>query len=146
MKVFLLVVTILLLISRIKSTPKMLSKTIYRAKTIEALDKQKKTFESYEGNVEELKGGAILAIILIEIFFAIYYLVVGNRFSNDTTMLVLSALQIVTVFVNLKKNLNKDIIFSQNVEDYKFYRFIFLFNVVLDYVYYPMTIYMLLNN
>ena len=45
MKIFLLVVTILMLLHRIKQTPRMLSKTTYRAKMLEALNKQKVEME-----------------------------------------------------------------------------------------------------
>ena len=145
MKIFLLVVTILMLLHRIKQTPRMLSKTIYRAKMLEALNKQKVEMEKQsEENVSALQGAAILIIILLDIFFVIYYLLVGNRFSSDITMVVLSALQIITVFITLKKNFNSKM-FSQDIEDYKFHRLYFLFNVILDYIYYPLTIYMLIR-
>lgn len=145
MKIFLLVVTILMLLHRIKQTPRMLSKTTYRAKMLEALNKQKVEMEKQsEENVSALQGAAILIIILLDIFFVIYYLLVGNRFSSDITMVVLSALQIITVFITLKKNFNSKM-FSQDIEDYKFHRLYFLFNVILDYIYYPLTIYMLIR-
>ena len=146
MKLFLLVVTILLLLSRIKNTPRQLSKTIYFAKLREALEKQKVEKEKQgEENYKALQGVAILIVILLDIFFVVYYLLVGNRFSSDVTMLVLSAIQIITVFITLKKAFNEKIMLSENIEDYKFYRFYFLFNVILDYIYYPLTIYMLMK-
>lgn len=145
MKLFLLVVTILLLLSRIKNTPRQLSKTTYFAKLREALEKQKVEKEKQgEENYKALQGAAILIVILLDIFFVIYYLFVGNRFSSDVSMLVLSALQIITVFITLKKTFNEKML-SENIEDYKFYRFYFLFNVILDYIYYPLTIYMLMT-
>lgn len=144
MKLFLLVVTILLLLSRIKNTPLQLSKTIYFTKLREALEKQKIEKEKQgEENYKALQGAAILIVILLDIFFVVYYLLVGNRFSSDVSMLVLSALQIITVFITLKKTFNEKML-SENIEDYKFYRFYFLFNVILDYIYYPLTIYMLM--
>ena len=145
MKLFLLVVTILLLLSRIKNTPRQLSKTIYFAKLREALEKQKIEKERQgEENYKALQGATILIVILLDIFFVVYYLLVGNRFSTDVTMLVLSAIQIVTVFITLKMSFNEKML-SENIEDYKFYRFYFLFNVILDYIYYPLTIYMLMT-
>lgn len=145
MKIFLLVVTILMLLHRIKQTPRMLSKTIYRAKMREALEKQKiETEKRSEENVSALQGAAILIVLLLDIFFVIYYLLVGNRFSSDIAMMILSALQIITVFITLKKNFNGKM-FSQDIEDYKFHRLYFLFNVILDYIYYPLTIYMLIT-
>lgn len=144
MKIFLLVVTLLLLIKRIKNTPQQLSKTIYFANLREVLDKQKIEKEKQgEENYKALQGAVIIIAILLNIFFVVYYLLVGNRFSNDMLLMILSAIQIITVFITLKKTFNEKML-SENIEDYKFYRFYFLFNVVLDYIYYPLTIYMLM--
>ena len=145
MKIFLLVVTLLLFIKRIKNTPQQLSKTIYFAKLREVLDKQKIEKEKQgEENYKALQGAAIIIAILLNIFFVVYYLLVCNRFSNDMLLMILSAIQITTVFITLKKTFNEKML-SENIEDYKFYRFYFLFNVVLDYIYYPLTIYMLIT-
>lgn len=145
MKIFLLVVTILLLLNRIKTTPRQLSKTIYYAKIKEALDTNKLNKAKLgEENYKAVQGFAILIAILFSIFSVIYYTLVGNRFSSSIVILVLSALQIVTVFITLKKSLDEKE-WSDNIEDHKFYRFYFLFNVILDYIYYPLTIYMLLK-
>lgn len=145
MKLFLLVVTILLLLSRMKNTPRQLSKSIYFKKLKEALEKQNvEKKKQGEENYKVLQGAAILIVILLSIFFVVYYLLVGIRFSNDVSMFMLSALQIITVFITLKKTFNEKIL-SDNIEDYKFYRVYFLFNVILDYIYYPLTIYMLIT-
>ena len=145
MKIFLLVVTILLLLNRIKTTPRQLSKTIYYAKIKEALDTNKLNKEKLgEENYKAVQGFAIFIAILFSIFSVIYYALVGNRFLSSIVILVLSALQIVTVFITLKKSLDEKE-WSDNIEDHKFYRFYFLFNVILDYIYYPLTIYMLLK-
>lgn len=145
MKLFLLVVTILLLLSRIKNTPRQLSKTIYFEKLRKSLENNKSIKEEQgELNYEAIKGVAILITILLNIFFIIYYLLVGNKFSYDMKMFILSALQIITVFITFKKTFNGKLL-SENIEDYDFYRFYFLFNVILDYIYYPLTIYMLLK-
>lgn len=145
MKLFLLVVTILLLLSRIKNTPRQLSKTIYFEKLRKSLENNKSIKEEQgELNYEAIKGAAILITILLNIFFIIYYLLVGNKFSYDMKMFILSALQIITVFITFKKTFNGKLL-SENIEDYDFYRFYFLFNVILDYIYYPLTIYMLMT-
>ncbi len=143
MKIFLLAITILLLISRIKSTPRMLSKTLYYADLSKSLDKQKKLLEGKdEIYVTVAHGVSVVIVLLFQALIIAYYLLVGNRFSFNTMMLILTALQIVTVFVTCGKQLNKNS-FSQNIDDHKFHRFYFLFNVILDYIYYPMTIYLL---
>ena len=46
---------------------------------------------------------------------------------------------------HLKKLSEIKTAFSYNIEDFKFHRFQLLFNVVLDYIYYPWAIYMLLK-
>ena len=145
MKLFLLVVTILMLLTRIKNTPRQLSKTLYFSKLREELEKLKLEKEKQgKENYKVLQSTAILLVILLNIFFIIYYMLVGNRFSNDITMLVLSAIQIITVLISVKMSFNEKML-SENIEDYKFYRFYFLFNVILDYIYYPLTIYMLMK-
>lgn len=145
MKIFLLAVTILLFISRIKNTPRMLSRNLYRKNMQRALDNNKKSFDKLsEDNIAILQGAAILLILILEMLAIVYYILIGSRFSSNAEMLVLSALQIVTTIITLKRTFGNKL-FSQDVEDYKFYRWYFLFNVVLDYIYYPMTIYMLLK-
>lgn len=141
MKIFLLVVLFIMLISRIKNTPSMLSKTLYMKKMQKAIDKQK---ESNNGKDMEdaVKGGAIIYVLLLEIFFVIFYIMLGNKLGG-TYMIVMSALQVVTCFYSTGK-IFSDKVFSQNIEDHKFYRLYFLFNVVIDYMYYPVAIYMLL--
>lgn len=144
MRIFLLAITILLLISRIKSTPRMLSKTLYYAKLSKILDNNKKAEEGKDENIITIVHSISMAItLLVEALMIVYYLLVGNRFLSNTVILILTALQIVTVFITCRKHLNVNA-FSQNIEDYKFYRFYFLFNVVLDYIYYPMVIYLLI--
>ena len=144
MKILLLTITILLLIHRIKSTPRMLSKTIYLinlSKNLDNLKNQKKdTSDDYFTLAHIISIGVT---IFIQALIILYYLLIGNRFLSNTMMLILTALQIVTVFITCEKQIKfKEVSF--NIEDYKFHRFYFLFNVVLDYIYYPMAIYLLI--
>lgn len=153
MKVFLLAVTILLLINRIRSTPRMLSKTLYKNNTQQAIDKAKKKIEDID--INEINKEDILKITqsivvvcawLYSMLIIIYYTLVGNRFSSNAIMLILTALQIVTMFIGTKMSLiDFNFVDLDNVNNHKFHRFWFLFNVLLDYVYYPMTIYLLLT-
>ena len=153
MKVFLLAVTILLLINRIRSTPRMLSKTLYKNNTQQAIDKAKKKIEDID--INEIDKEDILKITqsivvvfawLYSMLIIIYYILVGNRFSSNAIMLILTALQIVTMFIGTKMSLRDfNFVDLDNVNNNKFHRFWFLFNVLLDYVYYPMTIYLLLT-
>ena len=90
-----------------------------------------------------LKGTAIIILLLFQMFYIIYYMIIGCRYQTEL-ILILTALQIITVIITTKRAFT-DKLFSQNIEDYKFYRWFFLFNIILDYVYYPLTIYMLLK-
>jgi hypothetical protein len=108
------------------------------------LDKQKKSLEGKEEDYITLANGvAVVIALLFQLLMTIYYSIMGNRFSSNTIMLILSALQIVTIFITCMTELNKKT-FSTNIEDHKFHRFYRLFNVVLDYIYYPMGIYLLI--
>lgn len=144
MKIFLLAVTILFLISRIKNTPRMLSKKLYFRKVEKSIESNNKSFDGKtDDEVNVLKGTAILISLLFQVFCIIYYMMIGCRFQIEL-MLILTALQIVTVIITTKRTFT-DKLFSQKIEDYTFYRWYFLFNIVLDYIYYPLTIYMLLK-
>lgn len=142
MKIIALVILFILLFFRIKGTPSMLSKTLYKKKMQKAIDKQNETTNGQELS-DVYKGAAILIVLFMELFLITFYAVLGTRLGT-TPIIILSVLQIITCIYNLVKNLNNKA-FSRNVEDFKFYRLYFLFNVVLDYIYYPLTIYMLLK-
>ena len=144
MKIFLLAVTILFLIGRSKNIPGMLSKKLYFKKVEKAIESNNKSFNGKsDDEVNILKGTAILILLLFQMFYIIYYMIIGCRYQTEL-ILILTALQIVTVIITTKRAFT-DKLFSQNIEDYTFYRWFFLFNIILDYVYYPLTIYMLLK-
>ena len=144
MKIFLLTVTILFLISRIKNTPRMLSKKLYFRKVEKSIESNNKSFDGKtDDEVNILKGTAILISLLFQVFCIIYYMMIGCRFQIEL-MLILTALQIVAVIITIKRTFT-DKLFSKKIEDYTFYRWYFLFNIILDYIYYPLTIYMLLK-
>lgn len=143
MKIFLLAITILLLFFRIKSTPRMLNKKLYYENLSKALEKQKEATEKVgEDMIMTVRGVSVVLTLILQALMIAYYLLIGNRFSSNVMMLVLTALQMATIFITCIKQLNKNL-FSQNIEDHKFYRFYFLYNVILDYIYYPMAIYLL---
>lgn len=142
MKIIALVILFILLFFRIKGTPSMLSKTLYKKKMQKAIDKQNETTNGEELS-DVYKGAVILIVLFMELFLITFYAVLGTRLGT-TPIIILSVLQIITCIYNLVKNLNNKA-FSRNVEDFKFYRLYFLLNVVLDYIYYPLTIYMLLK-
>lgn len=152
MKVFLLAVTILLLINRIRSTPRMLSRILYENSTQQSIDKVRKQIDDIKtiSNKEDvLKLVQCIVVVLAWLYsmlIIIYYILIGNRFPSNAVMLILTALQIVTMFIGTKMSIKEfDFVNIDNMSNKKFHRSWFLFNVMLDYIYYPMTIYLLLN-
>lgn len=152
MKVFLLAVTILLLINRIRSTPRMLSRILYENSTQQAIDKVRKqiddikTISSKEDVLKLVQCIVVVLAWLYSILIIIYYILIGNKFQSNEVMLILTALQIVTMFIGTKMSIKEfDFVNVDNMSNKKFHRSWFLFNVMLDYIYYPMTIYLLLN-
>lgn len=145
MKIFLLAVTFLLLIGRIEYTPFMLSKNIYYKNMRKEVDKRKVLLKGQsEDSVNILESISAFFILLLWLLEIIYYILIGSRFPTNVIILLLSAVQIVTVIISAKKDFNIKPL-SRDIEDYKFCRWYFLFNVILDYIYYPLTIYMLLK-
>lgn len=151
MKVFLLAVTILLLIGRIKSTPRALSKTLYEnnlQKNVVKLNKQIDDIEtaSDKNTVLQITQYIVAALVwLYSLLIIVYYILIGNRFQTHTIMLILTALQIVTMFISTKRTIKEfDLVNIENMNNVTFHRSWFLFNMILDYIYYPMTICLLL--
>lgn len=144
MKILALTILFILMFFRIKGTPSALSKTLWRKKIIKQLTKDKEN-NNGEPLSDAMQGASILIIFLIELFLIIFYIVLGNKIGT-TEFIVMSALQVFTCLWSLGVNLPEvKTVFSYNIENFKFHRFQLLFNVVLDYIYYPWAIYMLLK-
>lgn len=144
MKILALTILFVLMFFRIKGTPSALSKTLWRKKMIKQLTKDKEN-NNGEPLSDAMQGASILIIFFIELFLIIFYIVLGNKIGT-TEFIVMSALQVFTCLWSLGVNLPEvKTVFSYNIENFKFHRFQLLFNVVLDYIYYPWAIYMLLR-
>lgn len=144
MKILALTILFILMFFRIKGTPSALSKALWRKKMIKQLAKNKEN-NNGEPPSDTLKGAAILTVFFMELLLIVFYIVLGNKIGT-TEFIVMSALQVFTCLWSLGTNLSEiKTTFSYNIEDFKFHRFQLLFNVVLDYVYYPWAIYMLLK-
>lgn len=146
MKILTLTILFILMFFRIKGTPSALSKTLWRKKMIKQLAKNKEN-----NNGEPLSDTILteffmeLTVFFIELLLIVFYLVLGNEIGT-TEFIVMSVLQVFTCLWSLNTNLLEvKKAFSYNIEDFKFHRFQLLFNVVLDYIYYPWAIYMLLR-
>ena len=142
MKILALTILFILMFFRIKGTPSALSKTLWRKRMIKQLAKNK---ENNNGeSLSDAMQGALI-VFFMELFLIIFYIVLGNKIGT-TEFIVMSALQVFTCLWSLGVNLSEiKTAFSYNIEDFKFHRFQLLFNVVLDYIYYPWAIYMLLK-
>lgn len=144
MKILALTILFILIFFRIKCTPSALSKTLWRKRMIKQLAKNKED-NNGEPPSDTLQGVTILTVFFMELFLIIFYIVLGNKIGT-TEFIVMSALQVFTCLWSLGVNLSEvKTAFSYNIEDFKFHRFQLLFKVVLDYVYYPWVIYMLLK-
>ena len=144
MKIFALIILFLLMFFRIKGTPSALSKTLWRKKMIKQLTKNKEN-NNGEPLSDAMQGASILIVFFIELFLIIFYIVLGNKIGT-TEFIIMSALQVFTCLWSFGVNLSEfKTAFSYNIENFKFHRFQSLFNVVLDYIYYPWAIYMLLK-
>lgn len=144
MKIFALIILFILMFFRIKGTPSALSKTLWRKKMIKQLTKNKEN-NNGEPLSDAMQGASILIVFFIELFLIIFYIVLGNKIGT-TEFIIMSALQVFTCLWSFGVNLSEfKTAFSYNIENFKFHRFQSLFNVVLDYIYYPWAIYMLLK-
>lgn len=144
MKILALTILFILMFSTIKGTPSALSKTLWRKKVIKQLAKNKEN-NNGEPLSDVMQGASILIVFFIELFLIIFYIVLGNKIGT-TEFIVMSALQVFACLWSLDVNMSEvKTAFSYNIEDFKFHRFQLLFNVVLDYIYYPWAIYMLLK-
>lgn len=144
MKILALIILFILMIFTIKDTPILLSKTLWRKKMIRILTKNKES-NNGEPLSNTLQGASILIFLFYELFLIIFYIVVGNKIGT-TEFIVMSALQVFTCLWSIYINLTEiKTAFSYNIEDFKFHRLQRLFNFVLDYIYYPWAIYMLLK-
>lgn len=144
MKILTLTILFILMFFRIKGTPSALSKTLWRKKMIKQLAKNKEN-NNGEPPSDTLQGATILTFFFMELFLIIFYIVLGNKIGT-TEFIVMSALQVFTCLWSLGVNLSETkTAFSYNIEDFRFHRFQLLFNVILDYIYYPWAIYMLLK-
>lgn len=144
MKILALTILFILMFFRIKSTPSSLSKELWQKKMIKTIEKSK-TNNNGKPLDDIFKGVSILIVLLMELFLIIFYIKLGNKIGT-TEFIVMSALQVFTCLWGLVTNFSEiKTSFSYNIDDFKFHRFQMLFNLVLDYIYYPWAIYMLLK-
>ena len=143
MIVFLLCCLVLLFISRVKETPSMLSEKRYYENVREII----KNNEEFLNNIPVEKGLYVeklakIAMYLYSLVMILIYSAIGKSIGS-LVINFLSFIQICTVLITLRLQRNVNPI-SLYINDFPFYRWYFLFNVVLDYVYYPLVFVLLL--
>lgn len=144
MKILILAILFILLFRRIKYTPICLSKTLWKRDVLKSIEKNKQIDINEDDKAKQI-GYVIILIFLLQSFFAIFYIVLGNKIGT-TEFIILSALQVISCIWNFKNDL-KDVItiYGTDINDFTYRRFNRLFNLILDYIYYPWVIYMLLK-
>ena len=145
MTIFLVTITVILFILRLRSTPKMISKKAYMRRMQEIIKKNQLSFEKIKDEkvIELAKISAIVFIVVIKCLLGLYYIILGTHIGL-LYFTILTVLQILTIIETCKRQLNMKA-FSLDITDFKFYRWYFLFNVLLDLIYYPLAIYLLLK-
>jgi hypothetical protein len=144
MTIFLLFCLVILLLSRIKETPSMLSEGRYYEK-VRGIIRNNENFLNelpYDKRLY-VERFAKVATYLYSGFTICVYAMVGIS-QNLPLINFLSFVQICTVVITMRLQRSVSPI-SLYIDDFPFYRWYFLFNVVLDYIYYPLACVMLLG-
>lgn len=144
MTIVLLCCLVFLLIYRIKETPSMLCENRY-------YEKVRGIIRNNENFLNELpfdkrlyvERFAKVATYLYSGFIICVYAMVGISLDSPFVNL-LSFVRICTVVITMRLQRNVSPI-SLYIDDFPFYRWYFLCNVVLDYIYYPLACVMLLG-
>lgn len=144
MKIFLLLIITVLFILRVKGTPRMLSRKMYMKKIGDSIGKNEDTFKKFsENEIKLLKEISLVFVAILQVLLAIVYITIGSKV-NVLYFTILTLLQLLTIIYTSVAQLNMKA-FSANLEDHKFHRWYFLFNVILDYIYYPLAFYLLIK-
>lgn len=144
---------ILLFFKRIKDTPKTLSYRVWKDKILKSLKKFDDTTKELKlKSIKEFGTTIVYDItfviscifgIILYVLFITTYCLVGTKFGS-IYLLIMSAIQIILTLYGMKISFGKEL-YSTKFEDYKFHRIYNLINVIVDYLYYPVAIWMLLK-
>ena len=149
MKIIALAILLLMFVGRIKNTPEMISKTAFQKK----LKSQTENLEKKNPDIvsaEATKFSSILALLIVEGLFIyglfIYFYYKVSTYVNTDVFNILTSLQIFTCLYYTCTNIsNITTYLNEKSDDIKFHRIANLFNLVLDYIYYPLAIYLLMK-
>lgn len=146
MKIIALAILFVLLFRRIKSTPDVFKgifdKNYWRSRAKEIVFNYKENLGWYG---ESSKAIISIVMCLIYLFLAVFYLLLGIKI-NTQIFTILSAVQIFLVLCNIYCNYHiVSVIFDEKFKDLKTGRFSSIINMIVDYVYYIMAIYLLIK-
>lgn len=152
MKIFLLVMFTILLLFRMKNTTVNLNCKLYYKKLNNSIEEFGNIIETIKTNSLKEFGSLIFynilvyismfSLVILYVLIITLYALAANEL-NNTYILILSVIQIILSLYSVKRFFSKDIL-STDIDDYKFQRFYNLANVIVDYMYYPVVIWMLL--
>lgn len=141
-----------MLLKRIIHTPDALSYRVWKNKLVEYLKKLEGTKKEIKVKSIESFGTTIIwdatyicCIIFMIVIYVLYitvYSLTGTKLGG-LYLLVMSEIQIILTLYGIKISFGNEL-FSTNIEDYKFHRIYNFINVIVDYMYYPAAIWMLL--
>jgi hypothetical protein len=124
--------------------PNQLSKKRYISMMQKFIEQNKKNLENKsKEDINLIKGAALIFGIIFQVLVGIYYIALGTHF-GVLYFTILTVVQLLTVIETGRRQIIMKA-FSDNIDDFKFHRFYFLFNIVLDLVYYPLAFYLLLQ-
>ena len=146
MKIIVLAILFVLLFRRIKNTPDIFKgvfdKNYWRNRTKEIVFNYKENLGWYG---ESSKAIISIVVYLIYLFLAVFYLLLGIKI-NTQIFTILSAVQIFLVLCNIYCTYHViSVIFDEKFNDLKTGRFSSIINMIVDYVYYIMAIYLLIK-
>lgn len=146
MKIIALVILFILLLRRIKSTPDVfkgiVNKDYWKNRGKEIAYNYKENLGWYG---ESSKATISIVMYLIYLFLAVFYLILGVKI-NTEMFTILSAIQIFLVLCNIYCTYHViSVIFDEKFNDLKTGRFSSIINMIVDYVYYIMAIYLLIK-
>lgn len=144
----LLLVTVILFASRIRDTPAAIDKKKWDEKMQRTIDNFEITLSNTSKEVNSITRNVVQTVAVtmsigLSILCAIYYVIVA-RTVNEELLIVLSFLQICTIIYGITLQTFIDKCYIMTLEHQVFHKWFNLFNVILDYVYYPITFVMLI--
>ena len=151
MKILELVILVILFLGAIKDTPNRLSEKLFERKIQKAKEQSEKAVSEAKKSVSSQESANItssaienmrkLSLTFVYLLTMIFYYLVGREITFSVFAVIITALQFLSTsyfYIDSMQNL-------KNGGFPTFRRIPMFLNVILDYVYYPVAIYILLT-